>query len=149
VRVRGGVAAQASIWRVDVFRKGGKHYLVPVYASDRRKGAGLPNRAATAGTPPSDWTLIDDSFEFRFSLFPDDLVRFENASLGVLGYFAGMNVNTASITLRAPDRDRRVGKDGEWRSLGVKMGVKVFEKLHVDVLGRVHRTRAERRGELA
>lgn len=149
VRVRGGVAAQASIWRVDVFLKGGRHFLVPVYVSDRRKGAELPSRAATQGAPPSEWTEIDSSFEFRFSLFPDDLVRFEKSNLAVVGYFAGINVNTASITLRAPDRDVRAGKGGEWGSLGVKLGVKVFEKLHVDVLGRVHRARAERRGELA
>lgn len=48
VLVRGGVADQASIWRVDVFEKAGKFYLVPIYQSERRKGAELPNKAATA-----------------------------------------------------------------------------------------------------
>jgi len=149
VRVRGGIANQASIWRVDVFGKGGKFYLVPIYVADQRKRIPVPDRAATAGATPPEWTRMDESYEFRFSLFSDDLVRFKTKKIDMLGYFAGVDVNTASIRLRAHDRDRRVGKGGELRSLGVKLGVECFEKLHVDVLGRCFRARPERRHELA
>lgn len=146
VPVRGGVAAQASLWRVDVFLKMGKYYLVPIYTSDRRKGGALPTRAATAGASPSDWVSVDDTFEFRFSLFPDDLVRLARPDLLVLGYFAGIDVDTAKVKLWPADRTRRGGEPQRFR---VKRGVDVFDKLHVDVLGRVHRARPERRGDLA
>lgn len=149
VPVRGGVADQASIWRVDVFAKTGKHYLVPVYQSDRRRGAELPRHAATANTERKDWTAIDESFQFVFSLYPNDLIGLKTKKAEFFGYFDGMDVNTAAITILSPAAEKILGKDGRWRSLGVKVGVEKFEKFHVDVLGRYYPAKAELRHGLA
>jgi CRISPR-associated endonuclease Csn1 len=149
VPVRGGVADQASMWRVDVFRKDEKHYLVPIYQSDRRKGAGLPDRAATAHTPREDWTRIDERFEFLFSLAANDLVGLKTKKETFFGYFAGMDVASANISILSHDRNALLGKAGAWRGLGLKIGVLSFEKFNVDVLGNVHRIVCETRRDLA
>ncbi len=150
VPVRGGVADQASMWRVDVFCKAGKYYMVPIYQSDRRKGGVLPNRAATAATPRGEWTLIDDTFEFKFSLQSNDLIRLENKKEKYFGYFAGLDIATAAISINRHHRDKTLGKDGMWRGIGVKIGVQCFEKLNIDVLGNYYpTTKQEQRGGLA
>jgi CRISPR-associated endonuclease Csn1 len=149
VPVRGGIADQASIWRVDVFHKAEKFYLIPIYQSDRKKNGVLPNRAATANTPRDQWTLIDVSFDFRFSLFPNDLIRLKTKKAEFLGYFDGMNVNTAAINILSHASEKTLGKDGRWESLGVKLGVEAFEKYHVDVLGNVFPAPPEQRRDLA
>lgn len=148
VAVRGGVADQASMWRVDVFEKGGKFYLVPIYQSDRRKGADLPIRAATAAKLRSDWTVIDESFSFCFSLCLNDPVRLTNKDGSFMGYFAGLNVNTASITIATHNRDVSVSKNGVFSSLGVKTA-HAFEKFHVDILGNLYPAGPEDRRGLA
>lgn len=149
VPVRGGVADQASMWRVDVFHKGGRYYLVPIYQADRHPDRQLPNRAVLAYKPREEWTLMDDGFDFRFSLYPNDLMRLCVKGSEFFGYFAGLNVSTAAISINAHDRDVSVGKDGQWSSLGVKLGVERFEKYHVDVLGHFYSAKPEPRHGLA
>lgn len=147
VPVRGGVANQASMWRVDVYAKAGKYYLVPIYQSDRRPGKPLPNRACVAHKPRSEWDLIDTSFQFRFSLYPNDLVRLRQRGKVFFGYFVGMDIGSANISILVHDRNPGIAKEGLWRGLGVKLGVEEFVKFHVDVLGNYYLARPEvRRG---
>jgi len=153
VPVRGGVADQSSIWRVDVFNKAGKFYLIPIYQSDRKKNGVLPNRAATANTPRDEWTLIDASFDFSFSLFPNDLIKLQNRDTTFFGYFVGLGVATASISIKSHDNNETIatGKawQGIWVNLGVKVGIQCFEKFHVDVLGNFFPAMKEKRRDLA
>lgn len=149
VPVRGGVADQASMWRVDVFHKANKYYLVPIYQADRRKGTDLPSRAVLAYKQRNEWTPLDDSFDFKFSLYPNDYIFLKVRDADYAGYFAGLDVSTAAITVNAHDRNIGVGKDGQWRGLGVKLGVQHFEKFHVDVLGNRFPVRQEIRRGLA
>jgi len=147
VPVRGGIADHTRMWRVDVFEKEGKYYLVPIYQSDRKKGATLPDRAATQGKKREEWTLIDASFNFRFSLCLNDMVRLATRNRTFFGYFAGMNISTAAIDIWSHDRNLQEGKEGLYQSLGVKTGILAFEKFHVDVLGQVFPAKWEvRRG---
>ena len=96
----------------------------------------------------SEWTLIDNSFEFCFSLYPNDLIRVHLKSESHWGYYTGCDRSTAAISLWAHDRNRQVGKDGLIRGIGVKTALKV-EKFHVDVLGDIHPAPPEPRHGLA
>jgi CRISPR-associated endonuclease Csn1 len=149
VRVRGGVAEQANMWRVDVFEKDRKFFLVPIYQSDRRKGAELPNLACVAHKPRSQWDWMDESFQFRFSLYPNDAVLLKQRGKEYLGYFAGTDIASANVSINSHDRNSDIGKDGQWRGLGVKLGVDAFEKFHIDVLGNIHPAKPEVRRGLA
>lgn len=145
IPVRGGVAKNDSMLRVDVFTKGGKFHLVPVYVHHRVKG--LPNRAIVAYKDEEDWTEVANN-EFLFSLHPNDLALITLKNEKYLGYYAGCDRSTGALNLWAHDRNQNVGKDGLIRGIGVKTALKV-EKLHVDTLGRIYPAPLEQRRGLA
>jgi CRISPR-associated endonuclease Csn1 len=147
IPVRGGIAKNDSMLRVDVFAKGGKFHLVPVYVHHSVAKV-LPNRAVVAQKDEGEWTLIDDSFSFCFSLYPNDLVRVTLKAGSHLGYYAGCDRSTAAISLWAHDRNQRVGKDGLVRGVGVKTALSI-EKFHVDTLGNIYPAPSEPRRGLA
>ena len=94
------------------------------------------------------WTLIDESFAFCFSLYPNDLVRVKLRSGTLQGYYAGCDRSTGAVNLWAHDRSQQIGKDGLIRGIGVKTALSL-EKLHVDVLGSIYPAPPEKRRELA
>ncbi|MCX8519640.1 MAG: type II CRISPR RNA-guided endonuclease Cas9 [Methylophilaceae bacterium] len=147
IPIRGGVAKNDTMLRTDVFSKNSKFYLVPVYVHHRVTG--LPNRAIVAGADEADWTLIDDSFAFLFSLYPNDLVRVQQKNKPLLeGYYSSCHRGTASLTIWVHDRNQSIGKDGMIGSIGVKTALSL-EKFNVDVLGRVYPAPPEVRRGLA
>ena len=146
ISVRGGIAKNETMLRVDIFTKSGKFHLVPVYVHHRV--VGLPNRAIVAYQDEDKWTQIDDSFGWCFSLYPNDLVRVTLKNEKHCGYYAGCDRSTGAMSLWAHDRSQRVGKDGLIRGIGVKTALAI-EKFHVDVLGNRYPTHAEKRRGLA
>jgi CRISPR-associated endonuclease Csn1 len=146
IPIRGGVAKNDTMLRVDVFAKEGKFHLVPVYVHHRVTG--LPNRAIVAFKDEEEWTLIDDSFEFHFSLYPNDFLAVSLKKERFTGYYAGCDRSTGAISLWAHDRNQAVGKDGLIRGIGVKTALSI-EKFNVDVLGALYPAPPEKRRELA
>ncbi len=147
IPVRGGIAKNDSMLRVDVFTKGGKFHLVPVYVHHKVKG--LPSRAIVAFKDESEWTLIDDSFAFCFSLHSNDFVRVsQKGKKPILGYYSSCHRGTGNINLWAHDRNQQIGKDGMIEGIGVKTALSI-EKFHVDVLGNLYPAPPEKRRDLA
>jgi CRISPR-associated endonuclease Csn1 len=164
--VRGGIAKNDSMIRVDVFNKSGKFHLVPVYVHHQVKG--LPNRAIVAFKDEDEWTLIDDTFQFYFSLYPNDLVKVTQKSNEViLGYYRGchsgtgainialhdrqaLGEKTASLALYRKDKNKPLPNDklGLIEAIGVKLAASI-EKFDVDILGNIYPARRETRRELA
>jgi CRISPR-associated endonuclease Csn1 len=136
VRVRGGIARNGDMVRVDVFHKDGKFLLVPVYAH-HFAGAGLPNRAIAAHKPEHEWDEVDES-AFVFSLYRNDLIRVETKTEEIVGYYVGTHRGTGGINVRAHDRDPSFGKNGDRLGVGTRTLV-AFEKYAVDYFG--NRTR--------
>lgn len=157
VPVRGGngCADNDSMVRVDVFRKDGKYWMVPIYVSDTLKPE-LPSKAVVAAKPYEEWEEMEEK-DFIFSLYPGDLIRavhkneiiltkkFKESKLpGELKakeihlYYVSMNISTGSIT--CINHDNSYGSP----SLGVKT-LELFEKYTVDVLGEYHKVAKETR----
>ena len=147
IPIRGGLAKNDSMLRVDVFTKAGKFHLVPVYVQHRVTG--LPDKAIVQAKDEKDWTLIDNSFAFMFSVYPNDFVRVQQKSKPVIdGYFSGCDRSTGNINLWTHDRATAIGVEGLIRGIGVKTALSV-EKFNVDVLGRVYPAPPEVRRGLA
>ena len=146
IPLRGGVAKNDSMIRIDVFTKTGKFHLVPIYVHHRVTG--LPNRAIVASKDEDEWTLIDESFSFLFSIYPNDLVRVTLKKETRFGYYSSCNRATGSIDLWVHDRAKSTGKDGLIQSIGVKMALNL-EKFNVDLLGRIYPAPLEQRRGLA
>ena len=133
VRNHNGIADNATMVRVDVFEKGGKYYLVPIYSWQVAKGI-LPDRAVVQGKDEEDWTVMDDSFEFKFVLYANDLIKVQLKKDSFFGYFIGLDRATGQISLRHHDLDKSKGKDGIYR-IGVKTALS-FQKYQIDELGK-------------
>ncbi len=134
VRNQNGIADNATMVRVDVFEKAGKYYLVPIYSWQVAKGI-LPDRAVVQGRDEEDWTVMDDSFEFKFVLYANDLIKLTAKKNEFLGYFVSLNRATGAIDIRTHDTDSTKGKNGIFQSVGVKTALS-FQKYHIDELGK-------------
>ena len=152
VEVNGGqgIAENGSMVRIDVFRENGKYYFVPIYTADVVKKV-LPNRAATATKPYSEWRVVDDK-DFVFSLYSRDLVHIKSKKdiklklnsggqllkKEILAYYMSANISTASIS--------GLGHDSSFsfESLGIQR-LELIEKCQVDVLGNVFVIKGEKR----
>jgi len=145
IPIRGGIAKNDTMLRVDVFKKAGKFHLVPVYVHHRISG--LPNRAIVAFKEEDEWTLIDEGFQFLFSIHPNDLIRVTLRDHVLQGYYSGCDRSTGNIGLWIHDRNHAVGKEGFIRT-GVKTSLNI-EKFNVDVLGKSYPAPPEKRRELA
>jgi CRISPR-associated endonuclease Csn1 len=148
IQIRNGLASQDSLIRVDVFTKGNKFYLAPLYSADTVKTK-LPDRTADGET------IIDKSFDFLFSLHSNDLARVTLKGKGsILGYFKGYGgpPNPYNITLLVHDRNKnghkRANDKGEIPSIGIKTAMNI-EKFNVDVLGNIYPAPPETRRDLA
>lgn len=142
VKVRGGLAANSpgSQVRVDVYLKAQNYYLVPHYIDDIARGV-LRTRAIVAHKEENKWIQINDSFEFLFSLFKNDLIRisFNRTHESFWGYYLGTDIDSARITLEAHDASE------SWRK-GVKTA-SLFEKYTVTPLGEYYKVKREKRPE--
>ncbi len=146
IPVRGGIADNGDMLRVDIFRKKKKFYGVPIYAHQATRKE-LPNRAAVGGKLEIDWEVMDESSEFLFSLYPNDWVRLTLKKEVREGYFGSLNRSTAAINIWTHDRNRRIGKDGLIEGNGIKNAIAI-EKFHVDIMGRLYPARNEHRRPL-
>jgi CRISPR-associated endonuclease Csn1 len=148
IPIRGGIAKTDSLLRLDVFTKAKRFYLVPAYVHHRVWNS-LPSATADGAVE------IDDRFEFRFSMYPNDLVRVTlHGGESLMGYFKGYGgpPNPSNITLQVHDRNknghRRANDKGEIPSIGVRTALSL-EKLHVDTLGNIYPAPPEVRRGLA
>ena len=150
IPIRGGIAKNDTMLRVDVFRHktDRKYHLVPVYVH-HAVAKELPNRAIVQSKDEDKWTIIDEvNFDFCFSLYPNDLVKVCLKNEVRFGYYAGCNRSTGAIDLWIHDRNRMIGKDGLIQSIGVKTASSV-EKFNVDTLGNIYPAPPEKRRGLA
>ncbi|MDR1310595.1 MAG: type II CRISPR RNA-guided endonuclease Cas9 [Burkholderiaceae bacterium] len=151
VEVRGGVADNDSMIRADVFTKGEgrqkRFFVVPLYVSDVVKPQ-LPDRAVVQGKPEEEWDIVDDTYDFLFSLYPNDWLEVRLKDGVRAGYYGGLDRSTGAISLWTHDRDQRVGAKGLVRSIGIKTALELT-KYHVDMLGNLHRVHREIRKPLS
>lgn len=134
VRNGHGVADNASMVRVDVFIKGGKYFLVPIYTWQVAKGI-LPDRAVVQGKPEDEWELMDEKAQFLFSMFPNDLIKIVTKKATLFGYFASCHRGTGNLNIRIHDLAKNIGKEGVIEGIGVKTALSL-EKYQVDELGK-------------
>lgn len=147
VSVRGGTADRGEMVRVDVFTKANArgrqlYFLVPIYPhqiTSVRDWPQPPMQAIDQGKEEKDWTAINPTYSFRFSIYQRSFVELVKADGEVVeGYFGGVHRQTGAISLfdhRDPD-SRKTG-------LGART-LTELRKFNVDRFGR----RSEVKGEV-
>jgi CRISPR-associated endonuclease Csn1 len=143
ISVRNGIAANDTMLRVDVFTKANKFHLVPVYVH-HSVAKMLPNKAVVSKKDESQWTVMDDSYTFHLSLYPNDLLQLKIDGESILGYFAGININDGG--LKYFPHDQRGADSLKKRGIS---GAELFTKFNVDILGNRYPAPPEKRRDLA
>lgn len=132
-----GLVAKDGMVRVDVYYKNKKYYTVPVYRCHIASGK-MPKKAVVARKSESEWINLDETYDFKFSIFKNDLIEIkyekENKQ-GFFGYYVKFNRANETFTLDVHDRSYKS------KSTSTKTGVKEFNKYEVDILGRYHKVR--------
>lgn len=139
IELSGGAVDRGEMARVDVFRKSNKrgkvgYYLVPIYphqVADPQKWPDPPNRAIVAHKEETEWTPIDSTFEFLFSLSIHDYIEVAKSDgVFIAGYYKGVDRGGAQITVA-----RHNDLESQTRGIGSKT-LLAFKKFTVDRLGR-------------
>jgi len=139
VQVNQGLANNNSMVRLDVFCKQGKYYLVPIYVIDMIKST-LPSKAIVAHQEENKWLFMDKTFDFQFSLYPNDLIRIKVKEKIYFGYYISCDRANGSIVVEEQSNSNKSYR------IGVKL-CKLFEKYQVDPLGNYIKVKKEvRRG---
>jgi CRISPR-associated endonuclease Csn1 len=131
--------------RVDVFRKKNKNskwefYAVPIYPHQVATMQVPPIRAVVAYKPDAEWTLLDDSFEFLWSLNAMSYVEITKSNGEFIeGYFRGLHRGTGAANVSV---HFTLGKEGASDGIGVKT-LSDFKKFTVDRLGRKFEVKRE------
>ena len=154
--VRDGKPKGWTILRVDVFENGGKFYLSVVRPYHRVRGE-LPTELISQGASAP---RIDDSYAFKFSLFPGDAVwlrakkskmlekRFPptethagvrwndgGKTVDIIGYYRKTHPKNAQITVQAHDSSWGKGEKDEFCPGAQRL--LAIEKLAIPILGDV------------
>jgi CRISPR-associated endonuclease Csn1 len=135
VKVNGGTVDRGEMARVDVFRKKNKKgkwefYVVPIYPHQIATMDSPPDMAVKGGGDDSSWTLIDDTAEFLWSLFPMSFLEIVKPDGEVIeGYLRSLDRNTGAIKISP-----HVTTDAIRKGIGVKT-LSSLKKLTIDRLG--------------
>ena len=138
VELSGGTVDRGDMARVDVFRKMNKKgkwefYVVPVYPHQIATMEQPPDRAVVAYKADDEWTLIDSSFEFLWSLTSMSFVEIQKTTGELIeGYFRGLHRGTGAANV---SMHSTLEKDGATDGIGIKT-LGSLKKFTVDRLGR-------------
>ncbi|MDR0423743.1 MAG: type II CRISPR RNA-guided endonuclease Cas9, partial [Rickettsiales bacterium] len=93
--VRGGKTNKGDMFRMDIFKKGDKYVVVPIYISDvvdrNRRDIFYPQSPKRKET-----AVIDSSYQFLMTLHKDDYVKIKTRDGGIFeGYLVKVNASPA------------------------------------------------------
>ncbi len=138
IELSGGAVDRGDMARVDVFKKSNKkgkvgYYLVPIYphqVADPQKWPDPPHGAIVAHKEEEEWTPIDSTFEFLFSLSIHDYIEVAKSD-GVFigGYYKGVDRAGGQITVAQHNN-----LQAQTRGIGSKT-LFAFKKFTIDRLG--------------
>ena len=140
VAINHGVADNGDMVRVDIFRKNGKNFIVPIYMHQTILPE-LPNMAIVAKKPEDEWELMDNKAEFIYSIYKNDLIKIITKKERYFGYYVGTHRGTGAITIKEHDSSAE-------HSIGIKLNAAI-EKYNVNELGSYIKIAKEKRQSFA
>lgn len=100
LNVRGGMAGNSNMFRCDVFEKGGRFFIVPVYLADFCE----KNRSDCFCPKDKEHEKPDETYNFLFSVFKDDYLSIEtNKGEKFYGYMNQYITSTGQFYIGSND----------------------------------------------
>lgn len=136
--VRGGTTSSGVFVRIDLFKSNGKFKIVPLYRHELKKG--LSNISFGFG---DESKLIVKEEDFVFSLYKNDTVIIQQKnSVPLVASYVSTDSSTGSVKFQIFEDGRLTEK-----RLGIATLLR-FEKIDIDVLGRIHKLKFKSREEI-
>ena len=138
-----GAASNGEMVRVDIYIREDIYYTVPVYVKDimiekktkEKTKRLLPEAKIGRGANQIILKDIDHTFEFIFSLYPNDLVRMiDEKNKEIFAYYVKYGISNGAYSLIPHSQIEK--NDLIHKNIGQ---LKVFEKYQVDVLGNYYK----------
>lgn len=101
--IRGGMAEKENMFRLDVFKKDNQYYIVPIYVVDLVKKDGFQDAPQPYKYVDGKLVLIDETYQFIFSLFKDDYVEVFSKGEVFKGYINQFSAQTGQLYLGSVD----------------------------------------------
>ncbi len=101
--IRGGMAEKENMFRLDVFKKDNQYYIVPIYVVDLVKKDGFQDAPQPYKYVDGKLVLIDETYQFTFSLFKDDYVEVFTEGEVFKGYINQYSAQTGQLYLGSVD----------------------------------------------
>lgn len=153
---KGGYAIVKTVYRVDLFEKEGRMYMVPMYPMDLPKKT-LPTKFSVIKKGYEQWGEIDDAFEFVLSLQKSDLVEVQflkerkislksgeektiNKDEKVLMYLKGIKPNNNILLFDLMDNSNLIDV-----SISIQSKPVLMTKMEVDMMGRMAKVKKGKR----
>lgn len=137
ITINNGIAANGDMVRIDLFKKEGKHYIIPVYAHQIEKGI-LPNKAIN-GTNEESWIEMDETYVFVYSIYPNDYIKLINKKGVLEGYYSSADRSTNSLKIF-----NHSSKNIFTRGIGIR-SMEEIKKYEVTILGDKFEVKGEKR----
>lgn len=131
--VNGGLAENGEVKRVDVFKKDGKYHFIYLYVADFEKET-LPHITIKN-------IVIDDSFDFKFSIFKDELIEIKQKGKNPTKGYMKFSLSDGRLAI-AQHLDANFNATKNRFSTG---SLEYLKKYHVDVLGNATEVKQETR----
>jgi CRISPR-associated endonuclease Csn1 len=129
--------------RIDIFAKKKKFFAIPIYTHHVGQKM-LPNRVCLPKKDESEWDVIDDTYIFCFSLFPDDLISIGHGKNEFFCYYSSFDRGANTIRFRYY---RNGILQDKCNRIGIR-NLKFIHKYSVNILGNMKRIEKEKRSEL-
>ena len=102
VEIRGGMVEKENMFRLDVFEKDNKYYIVPIYIIDliSKTYKDIPQPIEYQNGYPIE---IDESFTFIFSLHKDDFIEVKTKDETIKGYLNQYNAQSGQLYIGSSD----------------------------------------------
>lgn len=102
VEIRGGMVEKENMFRLDVFEKENKYYIVPIYVIDLISNSykDIPQPVVYIDSRPVE---IDANFNFIFSLYKDDFIEVITKDEKIRGYLNQYNAQSGQLYIGSFD----------------------------------------------
>lgn len=137
-------AENGDMVRVDIYEKnaekgkykGRKQYYARLWYAYHVKSGKEPTKLCTALKPESEWLTLDNSFNFKTSLFKNDLLYIKDDAKNkeLLCYFNGFHRGTNNLEVTTHDNSVKIP------SVAI-LNLDTLEKFQVDILGSYYKSK--------
>lgn len=101
--VRDGMAEKENMFRLDVFMKDEKYFIVPIYVVDLVNYKNFVDAPQPYGYSDGQLITIDEHFKFMFSLYKDDYVEIRSDDGVIKGYVNQYNAQSGQLYIGSAD----------------------------------------------